>query len=51
MTIICTEEEKERLIESIVKSSFCPFVGHCEDGGDCESCAPKKVDWQVVRNG
>lgn len=51
MTVICTEEEKDRLVEAIAKSSFCPLIGHCTDGGDCEKCAPKKIDWQVVSNG
>ena len=47
MTIICTEEERERMIETIVKSSFCPLVGHCTDSGDCEKCAPKKIKWVI----
>ena len=50
MKVICTEEERDRLIEAICKSSFCPLVGYCTDSGDCEKCAPKKIEW-VIQEG
>lgn len=47
MTIICTEEEKDRIVGAIVHSSICPFMTKCTDGGDCEECAPKKIKWVI----
>ena len=47
MTIICTEREKARMIETIVASMNCPMVEECK-AESCKDCAEIAIKWMVV---
>ena len=53
MKIICTSDEKEVLMKSIIKSPICPFaattdcpVETCYEA-ECEDCVNKLVEWEI----
>ena len=51
MKIICTQEEKEWLIEAIMNSdSHCFFVedySYMNCGDNCKDCLYKKIEWEI----
>ena len=51
MKIICTEQEKENLLDSTASSPFCPIgIGFCAklDAERCAECFVNNVDWEIT---
>lgn len=55
MKIICTQEEKEWLIEAIMNSDeHCFFVedhSYMNCGDNCRDCLCKKIEWEIKGGG
>ena len=50
MKIICTETEKENLLDSTASSMFCPMgIGFCikPDADKCAKCFEENTEWEV----
>lgn len=53
MKIVCTQEEKEMLIESIVKSTLCPLLASIDcpveicQRQQCTKCMNEKIEWEI----
>lgn len=54
MKIVCTQEEKEMLIETIVKSTLCPLLASIDcpveicQREQCTKCMNEKIEWEVT---
>lgn len=51
MKIVCTEEERNHLVESLVETPECPFaVTHASqcDAADCRDCLERKITWEIT---
>ena len=52
--IICTKEEKDKIVKSLVVSGYCPFgavdIYACNKEG-CESCVLNRIEWEVANDG
>lgn len=57
MKIICTSDEKEVLMKSIIKSPICPFTATTDcpveicNATECEDCVNKFIEWEIVEDG
>lgn len=47
MKIICTEQEKEDLLDCVCSSQFCPLGRFDCMGIACEECFGDFVEWEV----
>ena len=53
MKVICTTEEKELLVESIVKSPLCPLLESIDcpveicQRSQCIKCMNGKIQWEI----
>lgn len=47
MKIICTEREKENLLDCIDASNFCPISERCVSNKSCRECAEEHIEWVV----
>ena len=46
-----TEEQKERLIDTLEGSSICPFLGFisgCTSGKECRYCIKENIEFRVT---
>lgn len=49
MKIICTNKEKERLLNSLDYICACPFgYEHCEEEMSCEECVKNNIKWEIT---
>ena len=47
MTIICTEQEQDRMQSILMEATICPFaVDYCAATGSCADCS--LIDWHIT---
>ena len=48
MKITCAQDEKERLILTLINSDTCPFIdGRCDEDSICERCIENRIQWET----
>lgn len=48
MKVICTEEQKQELINAMAYFRSCPWVtSECEGGISCAECYEKNIEWEI----
>ncbi len=50
MKIICTEDQKQIIVEALARSYNCIFPKEekkCPESGYCAECIEKTVEWQI----
>lgn len=51
MKIICTSEEKARIVCTLVRSSDCPFdptiTVTCDNTITCKECINSRIEWEI----
>lgn len=49
--VMCYKNEKERLLQAVVKSDHCIFNCNCNYKGkeytDCRSCIADRIKWSI----